>query len=222
MSTRGNPETEMTVEGSVNPLPEPLILIVDDVAENVEVLYRLLKADDYRFAVAQNAEETFRAVAREVPDLVLLDVMLPDGNGFEVAEELLRSYGEHYLPIIFITARTHIDDKIRGFEAGGVDYITKPFEYREVQARVETHLKLKKAEVERNQLIGELRQALDEVQQLKGIIPICARCKQVRDDGGYWQQVEHYISRHSEAEFSHSLCPDCIHELYPDLSEDEP
>jgi PleD family two-component response regulator len=203
-----------------DPLPEPLILIVDDVAENVEVLYRLLEGEGYRFAVAQNVKETYQAVEREVPDLILLDVMLPDGDGFEAAEELLRSYSDRYLPIIFITARTHVDDKVRGFQVGGVDYIIKPFEYREVQARVRTHLELKRAEAERTKLIGELQEALQEVRQLRGIIPICARCKKVRDDGGYWQQVEHYISTHSEVEFSHSLCPACIRELYPDLGAD--
>jgi CheY-like chemotaxis protein len=189
---------------------QPLVLIVDDVAENVEVLYRLLAGEGYRFAVAQNAAETYRTVAREVPDLILLDVMLPDENGFDLAAALLEQHGEPYLPIIFITART-----------GVVDYITKPFEYREVQARVRTHLDLERAEAERSRLIGELRSALREVKQLQGIIPICARCKKVRDDSGYWQQVEHYISTHSEAEFSHSLCPACIQELYPDLSEEE-
>ncbi len=201
------------------PLPAPLVLIVDDVAENVEVLYRLLQEEGYRFAVAQNVEETFGAVEKEVPDLILLDVMLPDGNGFDAAEELLKRYSDHYLPIIFITARTHVDDKLRGFEAGGVDYITKPFEYREVQARVKTHLALKRAETERTQLIEELQTALREVKQLQGIIPICSHCKKVRDDSGFWQQVEYYISTHSQAEFSHSLCPNCLQELYPDLSE---
>lgn len=200
---------------------EPLILIVDDVAENVEVLYRLLSGEGYRFAVAQNAEETYRAAEREVPDLVLLDIMLPDVDGFTVASELLRRHGNRYLPIVFITARTEESDKVRGFQAGGVDYITKPFEYREVKARVQTHLKLKSAEEEKSRLIEDLQAALREVKQLQGIIPICARCKKIRDDGGYWQQVEHYISTHSEAEFSHSLCPNCIQELYPELSEEE-
>ena len=76
----------------------------------------------------------------------------------------------------------------------------------------------KSAETEREKLIGELRDALSRVRLLSGFLPICARCKKIRDDRGYWQQIEAYIRDHSEAEFSHSICPDCVNELYPELS----
>jgi PAS domain S-box-containing protein len=75
----------------------------------------------------------------------------------------------------------------------------------------------KKLESEREKLIAKLEKALEEIKKLKGILPICSHCKKIRDDKGYWQQIEAYISDHSEAEFSHSLCPDCIRKLYPEL-----
>lgn len=79
----------------------------------------------------------------------------------------------------------------------------------------------KKAEADRERLIGELREALENVKTLEGLIPICASCKKVRDDKGYWSQIEAYISRHSGAEFSHGLCPECARKLYPELRSRE-
>ncbi len=76
----------------------------------------------------------------------------------------------------------------------------------------------KKAEAEHERLIAELRQALAEVKTLRGIVPICAKCKKIRDDAGYWRQVEEYVSEHSEAQFSHGICPDCVKSLYPELN----
>jgi DNA-binding response OmpR family regulator len=84
----------------------------------------------------------------------------------------------------------------------GVDYITKPFQQAEVLARIKTHVMLRKRE-------RQLEQALAEIKTLSGILPICAYCKQIRNDQGYWQQVEDYISQHSKAMFSHGICPDC-------------
>ena len=75
-------------------------------------------------------------------------------------------------------------------------------------------------EEERERLIGELREALDNIKRLKGLLPICANCKKIRNDDGYWQQVETYIHEHSEADFTHGICPDCARELYPDIYDD--
>ena len=75
----------------------------------------------------------------------------------------------------------------------------------------------KNADLQREGLIGELRQALDQVNRLSGLLPICSSCKKIRDDGGYWTQIETYISEHSEAQFSHGLCLDCARKLYPSL-----
>ena len=199
----------------------PLILIVDDVEENVEVLYSILEIQNYRIAIALNAEQTYLAVEREIPDLILLDVMLPDGNGFEVAAELLKKYQNNNIPIIFVTALAHLRDRIEGFRVGGVDYISKPYEELEVLARVKTHVELGRIRKEQEQLIVELKETLSEVSSLRGLIPICTNCKNIRDDKGYWIKVEKYMIEHSEAEFTHSICPSCVDKLYPGLMDKE-
>jgi hypothetical protein len=79
----------------------------------------------------------------------------------------------------------------------------------------------KRIEAERERLITELQSAIEQIKTLRGIVPICASCKNIRDDKGYWEQVEAYVSRHTEAQFSHSICPDCMKILYPEFCKDE-
>jgi response regulator RpfG family c-di-GMP phosphodiesterase len=109
-------------------------------------------------------------------------------------------------------------DEVKAFTLGGVDYITKPFKAEEVLSRVKTHLSLSLLRRQLEKKNSKLQKALDEIKILQGIIPICASCKNVRDDKGYWDRVEIYISKHSEAEFSHSICPNCTKALYPGFS----
>ena len=194
----------------------PLIVMVDDVHENVRILHHCLKDDGYAFAVAKSAAELFRVIEIRRPTLILLDVMLPDMDGFSAAEKLRRDPRFAEVPIIFVTARTEQGDRIRGFMSGGVDYVTKPFDGTEVRERVRTHISLRLALEEQRRLNAELQAALDRVRTLEGIIPICSKCKKVRDDAGYWTQVERYISEHTKALFSHGLCPNCAGELFPE------
>lgn len=123
-------------------MPRPTLLLVDDVPENIEVLHGILR-EQYRIKVAltgKNALETARAGAP--PDLILLDVMMPGMDGYEVCRQLKNNFATRRIPVIFITARDEIDDEARGFELGAVDYITKPFSPAVVKARVETQLAL--------------------------------------------------------------------------------
>jgi len=195
--------------------PAPLVVIVDDIHENVKVLHHSLKDDGYSFAVARNAGELFSLVEIAPPTLVLLDIMLPDLDGISAAERLRGDPRFADTPIIFVSARTERDDRLRGFRAGAVDYISKPFDPLEVRERVRTHIALRRALEEQRRLNRELSAALDRVKTLEGIIPICSSCRKVRSDDGYWTQVERYIAEHTDALFSHGLCPDCAGSLFP-------
>lgn len=121
------------------------ILIVDDVAENLEVLGNLLITKEFRVAVAGNGSQAIKISKTVKPDLILLDVSMPDIDGFEVCRQIKKDNNTKDIPIIFLTARTEIEDIKKGFEYGAVDYVTKPFDSVELIARVTTHLELKKS-----------------------------------------------------------------------------
>ncbi len=122
------------------------ILIVDDVAENVQILLKILSPCEYEFIVAMSGTETFEVLEFTTPNMILLDVMLPDTNGFDVCKKLKQNPNTEHIPVIFLTAKVEVEDKVKGFRVGAVDYITKPFENAEVLARVGTHLKLRQIE----------------------------------------------------------------------------
>ena len=179
-----------------------LVLVVDDNPQNLQVLGPMLENKGYDVAFATSGEQALEFIDSETPDLVLLDIMMPGMDGYQVCKRLKKEKTTASIPVIFLTAKSDADDIVQGFEAGGVDYVTKPFNSAELLARVKTHL--------------ELKNAREEIKTLRGIIPICAHCKKVRNDSGFWEQVEVYVRDHSEAEFTHGLCPDCQNELYGD------
>jgi PleD family two-component response regulator len=192
------------------------ILIVDDTPENLTVLRQILTEDGYRVRPALSGEIALKTVQADLPDLILLDIVMPGMDGFEVCRKLKAREKTRDVPIIFISALSEIEDKMRAFSQGGVDYISKPFNTEEVLARVKTHLTLYSLVNSLEQKNIKLKKVLDEVKQLQGMLPICANCKKIRDDKGYWNILESYIEKHSEASFSHGLCPECSDDLYGD------
>jgi putative two-component system response regulator len=142
------------------PNTRPLILAVDDEASNLQLLRQILQ-DHYRLLFAKDGARALELVRQERPDLVLLDVMMPGMSGFEVCAALKANPATASLPVIFVTALTETDDELEGFEAGAVDYITKPVSPPIVRARVRTHLSLVRME--------ELRASRLEIVQRLGL-----------------------------------------------------
>ncbi len=193
------------------------ILIVDDSPENLSVLTRILSEQGYQVRPAISGELALKAVQKSPPDLILLDIMMTPGiDGYEVCRQLKEQEQSHDVPVIFMSALHDTMNKVNAFEVGGVDYITKPFQIEEVLARVNTHLVLRNLQKHLKEKNAQLEEALASVKTLRGLLPICASCKKIRDDHGYWKQIEVYIESHSEALFSHGLCPDCADKLYAD------
>jgi len=188
------------------------ILIVDDHPANLKVLLSFLHEHDYRVYMVDSGQRALDILPRIQPDLILLDVMMPKMSGFEVCRRIKADKELAAFPVIFMTALDSVEDKMAGFSAGAVDYITKPFQKVEVLARIHTHITLRKRE-------RELEEALKEIKKMTGILPICSYCKQIRNDEGYWQQVEEYISEHSEALFSHGVCPACYKKMMKELKQ---
>lgn len=194
---------------------KPKILIVDDTTTNIQVLNEILQ-NEFRTYFALNGSEALEKAATLRPDLILLDVMMPGMDGFEVCRTLKQNPLLAGTPVIFITALGQPEQESRGLAMGAVDYITKPFNPELVLLRVRNHMELK---WQRDQLEArnrELEEALAKVRVLSGIIPICSACKKIRDDRGYWNQLENFIRDHSDAEFTHGICPACAKQLYPE------
>jgi DNA-binding response OmpR family regulator len=213
------------------------LLIVDDLPANIKVLGNSLQRDEYLISFTTSGEEAIDMAMKNGFDLILLDIMMPGMDGFEVCKHLKAENRTRQIPIIFITARTGKRDIVRGFQAGAVDYITKPFNAAELVARVQTHLELKHSKqiiqnqaeelswtnkrlMKKNQ---KLEQALAEIETLKGLLPVCSNCHKIRKSNSdsklqsSWISFEAYLHEHTAAEVTHSICPQCMAELYPDL-----
>ncbi len=207
------------------------ILVIDDVKKNIQLLGSILGNENYAVSYATNGVKALAMTESEDFDLILLDVMMPEMDGFEVCQRLKEKEKTRDIPILFLTAKSEESDIVDGLQQGAVDYLTKPFNPAELIARVKTHIDLREAHqiiVQRNAqleeltvqlqaLIDENRKAMSEIKILRGFLPICSNCKKIRDDDGYWTQIESYIREHSEAQFTHSICQDCAKELYPFL-----
>lgn len=127
----------------MNTIKNARVLIVDDNAGNLALLQAILEAKGYRIEMAENGEEALEKANEFHPDLILLDVMMPVMDGFETCQQLKKSRETKEIPVIFLTAKTDVEDVIKGFEIGAVDYIAKPFNEKELLVRVNTHIKLK-------------------------------------------------------------------------------
>jgi response regulator RpfG family c-di-GMP phosphodiesterase len=122
--------------------------------------------------------------------------------------------------IILLTAKATKENIVEGLIAGADDYLMKPFHDEELRARLQTGVRITKLQYDLAARVVQLEEALARVKQLQGLLPICSYCKKIRDDGDYWQGVESYIAQHTDAEFSHSVCPGCYAtHLKPELEK---
>jgi len=198
-----------------------VILIVDDLPSNIQALSAAI-GGDYTVFFALNGEEALSQTRNLKPDLILLDVVMPGMTGLDVCMKLKEDPELSDIPVIFITAYGQEDEEIAGLKLGAVDYISKPFNPALVRLRVGNYIELKRRHDVLQQRTKELEEALKNVKMLKGLLPICASCKKIRNDNGYWDQLEKYFCDHSEIMFTHGLCPDCINKLYPGLDMNAP
>ena len=210
------------------------ILIVDDSPDHYALLRSILtKAGHNQILGAESALAAFSLLnlegmqpAQDI-DLILMDVLMPEIDGVQACRSIKQRPHLRDIPIIMVTAKNDLENLHEAFSAGAMDYINKPVKSVELLARVTSALTLKKEmdcrklrEMELSRSNEELQQALREVKVLRGLIPICASCKKIRNDGGFWQQIEEYIGEHSEAEFSHGICQPCLKKLYPGVYQD--
>lgn len=194
-----------------------ILLIEDDPDDTLLIREMLTEVESsihsFRLDHADTLAAGLAAFGTDTYDVLLLDLGLPDSSGMDTLVAAARSCQGG--PIVVLTGLT---DELFGIEAvknGAQDYLIKGRISGEILTRSICYaIERKKLENEEKRLVHELREAIEKIRTLKGLIPICASCKKIRDDQGYWNQVEVYISEHSEAEFSHGICPDCAEKFY--------
>lgn len=193
------------------------ILIVDDDPEVLFATARIVSAQGYHVLEADTGAACLEIAKKEHPDLILLDVVLPDIYGTEVCKQIKGDPSLKNTFVIMISAlKKASNDQADGLDTGADGYIARPISNRELQARINAWVRILRAERERDRLIVELQQALDKVKVLSGLLPICSYCKNIRDDKGYWNRIEAYLQKHSDATFSHSICKTCAKKHFPD------
>lgn len=190
------------------------------IAEDDPILRRLLEVTlaraSYEVVLAENGGRAWEVLEAEgAPRLAVLDWMMPEIDGLEVCRKVRAREGVSYTYIIMLTARGRKEDIVAGLEAGADDYLTKPFDPHELRSRVHVGERILGLESDLQQKVVELQAALDQVETLQGLLPICMYCKKIRDDSDNWQRLETFIQARSEARFTHSLCHECMAEHYP-------
>lgn len=190
------------------------VLLVEDNEMDVLLVQTLLEGQGGRFTVeaVHDLASALDRLGGPPPDAVLLDLTLPDARGLEGLQRTREARSD--LPVVILSATADEEMAVQAVAQGAQDYLVK--------GRIDGDLlgRALRYAVERQRLVLELRDALARVRTLSGLLPICSSCKNIRDDGGYWQAVEVYVQSHTEAAFSHALCPSCARRLYPDLMGD--
>lgn len=141
--------------------------------------------------------------------MAILDWMMPGMDGVEVCRKIRATKFADPAYLIILTVRNKTEDIVKGLKAGANDYIVKPYNAEELQVRVGVGCRVVEMQTTMARQIKELQSAMAQVKTLRGLLPMCAYCKKIRDDKQYWREVESYVSTHTEAKFSHGICPDC-------------
>ena len=187
------------------------VLIADDDPVLRHALRAQLKEWRYTSVVVEDGDGAL--VALEQPDpplLAVIDWNMPGMDGVELCRHVRATPRLAAMYVILLTGNQDQKDVVAGLESGADDYITKPFSWEELRARLRIGSRIVGLQQALATRVDELQQALVNVKRLSGLLPICAYCKKIRNSEDYWMQVERYLAEHSEAEFSHGICPDCL------------
>ncbi len=186
------------------------ILAAEDDAVVRRLLESLLPKWGYEPTVCADGTAAWAALtAPDGPSLAVLDWQMPGMDGTVICQRARAEITGRPLYLLILTSRSGKEAIVEGLTAGADDYLTKPFSPDELRARLKTGHRILELEAALHARVRELEEALANVKTLQGLLPICSYCKKVRDDGNYWTQVEAYVGKHTGAQFSHGICPDC-------------
>jgi len=210
----------------VKPVEEIKVLVVEDDPFFQRVLVKRLLAEGYQVFTAGDGREGMKAIVSFEPDLVISDWMMPEVDGLELCQSVKTGLREAAPYFVLLTAKGEISNKLLALDTGADDYLVKPCDQGELMARVRAGLRIVlltqdlRATVENLHVANaDLQSAQAEVERLsQQMLPICAFCRRVRDGDGDWYTLEEYLSRHTQADFTHGICPECRIANYPAVS----
>lgn len=186
------------------------ILIAEDDVVSRSVLQTKLVKWGYDVVNCCDGREAISVLRQEdAPQMALIDWMMPEMDGTEICRAVRATPRLQSLYLILVTARTAKEDIVSGLASGADDYVTKPYDSAELRARLQVGCRILDLQARLSERVQELEQSIAQIKRLQGLLPICSYCKNVRNDQNYWQAVEGYISDHSNARFSHGVCPTC-------------
>lgn len=195
------------------------ILLIEDDPGDVLLLQQALAAQgssEFSLTTVRYLAEGLQLLSMESFLAVLLDLSLPDSQGLETLLQLRNTHPD--TPVVVLTGLCDGILALRAVQEGAQDYLIKGEVQPDVLVRALRYaIERMRLQVKQAKLIADLQQALEHVKTLKGLIPICAWCKKIRDDSGYWQEIEAYLSQHSDADFTHGMCPGCVQKTYSDF-----
>ena len=200
------------------PAPAKRILIADDDLISRHFLERILGSWEFDVQTAEDGEQALEILDSEhAPSIAILDWMMPKIDGASVCARVRRKSDRPYTYLLLLSARSKKEELASGLNSGADDYVVKPYDAEELRARLKVGQRVVALERELQRQVSELEEALAHVRQLKGLMPICMYCKNVRDDTNYWRRVEEYMHQEIGMDFSHGVCPNCLGNFYREM-----
>jgi CheY-like chemotaxis protein len=192
------------------------ILIADDEPVTRAAVKKVVTRRGWEVVVCDNGHDAAAQFDLEnPPDVAVLDWMMPGLDGSELCQRLRKKKVRAYL--IMLTGRTRPEDLVQALASGADDYVRKPFDWSELIARIKVGVRVSLLQRQLDEKVCQLQASLANAKQLGGLLPICSYCKRIRDDRDYWNGLEHYISSHSDAKFTHGVCPSCMRDALSEV-----
>jgi DNA-binding response OmpR family regulator len=186
------------------------VLIADDDRTSTAIVGTALSQWGFEVTTVWDGAAAWRALQTGSPPLAVLDWMMPGIDGLELCRRIRRDPAMVHTHVILLTSRKAGTDLVAGLDAGADDYLVKPFNREELRARVQVGARVVGIQRQLAEQVELLQRALTRVKQIEGLLSMCSYCKRIRSDEHSWEQMETYISEHSNAMFSHGICPACL------------